>query len=281
MSIFHERGEFFEARPSQTRWTRNRMLAAAGLVAALVLGQPPAARAGSTNSWIFPTSANPVSPVGGGPATATVATGPFATGWLYQNSNLGNATGVWDLGRNGTITLTNLAGLLGGPGSARSFTISVVQYNDGGIYSVLATISIPGAQCVLTNQLATIIPSLSPASGAGRWVVNQTQWTNAPGAVANTAVITSAYYGSLVNQVSLVSSAATSTPELAIQRRGPNQQQLQISWPASLTNQLQATSDLSHPQWTAVTATVQVNGNVNSVTINATNTRQFYRLTPP
>jgi hypothetical protein len=262
------------------RITNQWMVAAVGMVAAMALGQPQATWAGSTNTWKFVTNASQVSSDGAG--TATAAPAQFSAGWLDKDAILGKAKGVWDLGQNGSITLDNLSGLLGDPGLTRTFTVSVVQFKSH-MYGDLATVSIAGAQCVHTNQLAVVIPELASASSIGDWVVNETQWSVPAGVSVNKAVITSAYYGSLINQVSLVSSAAIISqpaPQLAIHWLGSGHQQVQISWPASTTSQLQSTADLNNPQWSDVSVTPLVNGNTSSVTIDATDAMQFYRLKP-
>src|ERR1035438_4111134 len=101
------------------------------------------ASSGVSYQWQFGSSANPaapdVSPGGAGPAQATIAPGAFASGWMADNAIMGGAQGIWDLGRNGTIILSNPAGLVGDSGQIRLFTIRVVQYQDGGIYSELTT----------------------------------------------------------------------------------------------------------------------------------------------
>src|ERR1035437_3215960 len=117
------------------------MVAAVGMVAALALGLPQATWAGNTNTWKFVTSAPHVTPEGGGLATATAAPRSFSMGWTNKDSILGKADGIWDLGRNGTITLDNLSGLLGDQSLARTFTVSVVQFKNH-MYGDLATVSI-------------------------------------------------------------------------------------------------------------------------------------------
>ena len=260
------------------------MVTVVGLVAAMALGQPQAAWAGGTNSWQFPSSATNVNCIGSpGGATATIFyTPPMSTGWGAQKPPMsGNANGIWDLANNGFITLTNLSGVVGGPGQARTFTVSVVELFSGP-YNALAPISIPGATCVSNTQSVAANPTGSSVGLTSEWVVNVTQWTVPSGTTVNSAVITAATNGTMVNLLAVYTSGNVvqqpPTPQLTIQSVGS--QQVQISWSSSLTNVLQSTSDLSNPQWTAVNATVQVNGSVNSVTIGATGAVQFYRLKP-
>ncbi len=236
--------------------------------------------AGTTSLWKFPAGATNQTPVSGGASTATVLPGSFASGWMAHNDILGNANGIWDLGRNGTIVLDHLPVFPATPGQSQQLTIRVVQFN-GGPYADLATVSIPGARCVHTNQLATVIPSLASPVAWGDWVANETQWNLPPGVAANNVVITSAYNGSLVNQVSLVSTSVATTmvgPQLTIQWLIGDQSKVQISWPTALTNQLQATADLLHPHWTAVNAPVTTATGFNFVTVSATEAAQFSHL---
>src|SRR5438270_10647339 len=58
--------------------------------------------------WQFAAGANPAEAGlngGAGAAQATIAAGEFSSGWMANNSILGAAQGIWDLGRNGTINL--------------------------------------------------------------------------------------------------------------------------------------------------------------------------------
>lgn len=262
------------------------MMAAAGLVAAVALAQPQAARAGGAISWQFPNSNTVVNCTGspGGAIAIINFTPPMATGWTSQDPTLlGSAQGVWDLGgpgpknqgKYGTITLTNLSGVVGGPGQARTITVSVVQLFSG-MYDVLASVSIPGATCVSNTQSVAANPTGSSTGLTSEWVVNVTQWTVPAGTSVNTAVITSATDGSLVNSVSLAATAvvvAAPTPQLTIKSLGS--QQVQISCAANTNMELQSTANLSNPNsWANV---MQVtNGTV--VTLKATNAMQFYRL---
>src|SRR5437763_15536825 len=84
--------------------------------------------------WRFGTDANPAPPeVSSGVATATKASlvpGQFASGWLEQNAILGASTGIWDLGRNGTMTLGDWSGLSVASTSERQVTLQVLQWHD-------------------------------------------------------------------------------------------------------------------------------------------------------
>ena len=244
--------------------------------------QPSSALPGASYEWQFGSSANPaapdVSPGGAGPGEATIAPGAFASGWMANNPIMGGAQGIWDLGRNGTITLSSPAGLAGDSSQARLFTVRVVQYQDGGIYSQLTAVSVPGA-----TQAASKAAYGDPTD-LGDWVVQETQWSAPVGGAVNSITITSAYDGSLVDSVTvLTSSAAVSPPQLTILRAGPDGSQVQISWPASYSSMvLESTADINNSKdWAPVPAKVQVSGDTASVTLDAAGSASFYRLRQP
>jgi hypothetical protein len=244
--------------------------------------QPSSALPGASYEWQFGSSANPaapdVSPGGAGPAQATIVPGAFASGWMADNAIMGGAQGIWDLGRNGTITLSNPAGLAGDSGQVRLFTIRVVQYQDGGIYSDLTTVSVPGA-----TQAASKAAYADPTD-LGDWVVQDTQWSAPVGAAVNSVTVTSAFNGSLVDSVTVLTSAAVvGPPQLTIRSAGPDNSQVQISWPASYSSMvLESTADINNSKdWAQVQAKVQVSGDTASVTLDVAGSASFYRLRQP
>src|SRR5205823_11855001 len=115
------------------------------------------------------------------------------------------------------------------------------------------------------------------ATSLGDWVVDTTQWQVPADGVVNSVSITSAYDGSLVDRVTIETSATVSAPpQLTIQRVGADGRQVQISWPASYANMALESSvnPANAAGWTAVQATVQVSGNVRSVTVDAVGAAQ-------
>ena len=255
-------------------------------VTALALGVLSGVAANAANkveTWHFDSSASPILPdlVTLPPAScqAMVQPGNFASGWLETNPVFGSAHGVWDLGRLGTITCSGLGGLVGGAGQERACKVKVTQYNDGAIYSVLTSVSIPGATLVGSSVT-------SGGSGAlGDWVTQETRW-RLPSAVAADAVqITSAYDGSLVDQVSVETAAvvALPPPQLSIRRVGAENNQVEVSWPAEYSGMvLESNADAGNPAgWSTVEVAVETNAGVSSVTVAATGTAQFYRLKQP
>jgi len=50
---------------------------------------------------------------GGGAVQALIAPGQFSDGWMASSPILGSAQGIWDLGKSGSITLSNPSGFNG------------------------------------------------------------------------------------------------------------------------------------------------------------------------
>jgi hypothetical protein len=263
--------------------TNNRTTAVLVVLAAIATSVWSAqASSGVSYQWQFGSGANPAAPdaaAGGvGAAQAAIAPGAFASGWMANNAIMGAAQGIWDLGRNGTITLTDPAGLVGDAGQVRLFTVRVVEYQDGGIYSELTSVSVPGATPAASKA------AYADPTDLGDWVVQETQWSAPVGAAVNSITITSAYDGSLVDSVAVLTSVTVAQlPQLTIRRTGADNSQVQISWPASYSGVvLESTADLKGSQgWTQVPATVQVSGDTASVTLAAADSTSFYRLRQP
>ena len=250
-------------------------------VGAVVLGSGQVMAAGSTDTWKFAngsTQSAPVENTGG--ALASVTPGSFSSGWTNHEDLFGATSGgVWDLGSSGKITVDNVAGVVGDAGQDRVFTVKVTEWNDGGIYNESSAVSVPGADLVSSTVDTTATEAVNATTSFGQWVVNETKWHAHANAHVSSAVITGAQYGSVVNQVALVSNSATvvAPPQLSINQVAG---QTVISWPSSYSDYvLESTSDLNNPQgWTAVSVGVQVNGGVASVTVDGTASQQFYRL---
>jgi hypothetical protein len=231
--------------------------------------------------WRFSSALSPAAPEvatgGAGIAQAIVTPGQYASGWMSTNAILGSALGIWDLGRNGTITLNNPSGLAGDSSSERLITIKITQYQDGAIYDQLAVAAMPGASLVSSSS------SASAPANLGDWITQTTQWRAPAGVAASSVQITGAYDGSLIDSVVLSTAGASEPPVLSIRRLSPDNNQIEISWPATFTDMvLQSTATINDSQsWTPVTETVQVNGSVRSVILNATGSARSYRLKQP
>jgi hypothetical protein len=252
-----------------------RWLALAAIAACVVRLQ--AGTPAISNDWRFDTGANPSTPevsVGGtGTSQVTIAPGPFASGWIASADVLGGNTGIWDLGRDGTITLSNPAGLAGDSSQMRDITLKVSQWNDGGIYNTLNTVSVPGASAVSSKVYAASVGDL------GQWEVQETHWLAGPGSAINTITITGAYNGSLIDDVVLEVSLLPPA-QLTIQPLGSSQ--VQISWSDAYSSMiLESNPNVADPQgWKTVQTSPQHNGNIMSVTVD-TASAQFFRLKQP
>src|SRR5215475_14124467 len=108
---------------------RNFLVLLAAAAISILSAQNSSALAAAAYEWRFDTSANPTAPEvsAGGGAQAGIAPGQFASGWMSANAILGSAQGIWDLGRLGTITLSNPSGLAGPSGQERLFTVRISQ----------------------------------------------------------------------------------------------------------------------------------------------------------
>jgi len=251
--------------------------AATLVVGAYVASADTGAASVVSQQWRFATGANPAAPdaASGGAAgsLASIAPGPFASPWIASSPGFGSVQGVWDLGKNGAITLQNPAGLEVPSGEARYVTVRVVQYQDGGIFDQLTRVSVPGATQIgtRTSQVSTTL--------LGEWVVAETQWRVEVGEVVSAISITGVPDGTLVDDVSITASLASGVtgPQLTIRRDGSN---VAISWTANGASAvLESNTDPADPHgWSAVTEPVQSNGDLRSVTTGASSTVRFYRL---
>lgn len=255
----------------------NRMLALMSVVAGLAALSVQAQTTTIHQEWRFNTDANPAlpetAPSGGAVATALVQQGEFASGWLAQDAVLGSSSGVWDLGRNGTVTLTNWSVLSGAASGQRELTIQVAQWNDGGIYVDYATVVVPGARQASRKQIR------SQSGSMGDWVVDETKWVIDAGVTVDTVVITSPYYGGLIDKVAMDLTVPAAPPALTIANVAGNASVVEVSWPADATGWvLETATDVSSPEgWQVVDAAAQTVGTRSVVTVQSEGTR-FFRL---
>ncbi len=120
--------------------------------------------------WEFNSGANPATPQVGSPgATAAIQVGDFGAGW-HNDWGLGSATGYWDLGINGSVTLTipNLAS----PSQSYNATLSIVQWVDGFLFSGDLSYAFSGA-----TQVGSTTTHLIESTDFGSWVQYDTVWT--------------------------------------------------------------------------------------------------------
>jgi hypothetical protein len=237
-------------------------------------GQPGS----SLQEWRFDTGSNPhaAEVCQSSPSDqASMAPGQFALGWRNQLPGLGEATGFWDLGRNGTITAA-LPPFVAQPNpSVRYVLVSVCQYQDGGIYSEYASVAIPGATFRRTEVDFTAFGPL------GEWTVDRTLWRVEAGVSAGPITITGASDGSIVDLVVVEAGTPTSAPVLLSIRRAGNQ--VEVVWSVQLQGfVLESNTNLGNPQgWQPVDAPVMVSGNEQFVRLAAGDSARFFRLRKP
>jgi hypothetical protein len=234
-------------------------------------------------AWRFDTGASSALPeVAPNPAAscqAVVVPGPFASGWVESSPVFGGARGVWDLGSTGTITCQGLSGLLGGSGQERVFTVRIKQYYDGGIYGESTGISVPGATVVSSNL------SVVATAFIGDWLVQEVRWKVPAGVTSDALQIVGAPYGSLVDEVSVETSAlaVTQPPVLSIRQVSGGDKQIEISWPAAHGGMVLESNPNPHDSagWAMVEAAVQTNNGTAFVVVEGSATSRFFRLKQP
>jgi len=238
-------------------------------------GQPGS----SLQQWRFDTSSSmPTAEVclNSAPHSASVAPGEFALGWRSELPGLGDASGFWDLGRSGTISAP-LPELMTEPGaSVRYILVSISQYQDGGIYSELATVSVPGATYVRMGVDFTGFGTL------GEWTVDQTLWRVEAGASAGVVTITGSANGTIVDEITIEAGSPVSQPAL-LKIRSLGRTAVEISWAASLQGfTLESNTDLNDADgWMPVDAPVQVSGENQYVQLAGGDSARFFRLRKP
>jgi hypothetical protein len=205
-----------------------------------------------------------------------VAPGLFALGWTNGLPGLGDASGFWDLGRSGTITAPLPSFITEPTPAIRYILVSICQYQDGSIYSELATVAVPGAMYVRTGVDFTTFGTL------GEWTVDQTLWRVDAGVSAGPVSITAAGNGSIVDQVILEAGTPASQPAL-LKIRSLGGSAVEISWAASLQGfVLESNTNLNDPQgWQPVGAQVQVSGDQQFVQLAGGDPARFFRLRKP
>jgi hypothetical protein len=237
-------------------------------------GQPGSSR----QEWRFDTGSNPhaAEVCQSSPSDkASMAPGQFALGWQNQLPGLGDATGFWDLGRSGTITAALPPFVTDPSPSVRYVLVSVCQYQDGGIYSEYAAVTIPGATFRRTEVDFTAFGPL------GEWTVDRTLWRVEAGVSAGPLTITGAGNGSIVDLVVVEAGTPTSAPALLTIRRAGSD--VEVAWSVELQGfVLESNTNLGNPQgWQPVDAPVMVVGNEQLVRLAAGDSARFFRLRKP
>ncbi len=248
-------------------------LASASDKAPLVYSVPGGALA--QLEWQFESDANPAVPEVNlnGPAGAQAAIGPgrMSLGWQKQLPGLGQKTGYWDLGENGTITLN-----LGSPhgiAGVDHVRVRVCQWFDDGIYGSLASVVVPGAK-----QIGSDVYEVD-SGPVGGWMVDETVWELEPGTTLSSVLINGPPTGAVIDEIAvemMTVSPGSAVLLISVLRDG----RVEISWPVSAGRAtLEANTDLRNPEgWVQVGVQPQLDGGRYVVVVDAGETMQFFRL---
>src|SRR5574341_28547 len=157
---------------------------------------------GSTyQEWRFDNNANPAAPDlktnVASAAQAEITLGAFAAGWQQQLPGLGSATGYWDLGSNGSIRLGALSALAPAGGEYQYISLQVVQWFDGGIYSAIAEVTLPGADLLDRAQME------SQGDSCGGWLVDRTLCRLSTAQALDSISIQGAQQGAIIDRILL------------------------------------------------------------------------------
>ena len=229
--------------------------------------------------WRFTVGTSPATPEvcdplpGSGPATITP--GEFSSGWQDQLPGLGTATGFWDLGRSGRITVP----VSSTPASeATTIRVKVCQWLDGGIFSAVATVSVPGATRVSSTTGA---PAATDVLGG--WVVNETVWNLESGQTTGPVTVTSGNNGSLVDLVSVAAGPAGGAVALSIRPANAAGTLVELSWPGDVTGySLESTASLNEPiGWQPLAGQPALNAGRWTLNTASGGAQRFYRLRKP
>lgn len=162
--------------------------------------------------WDFDTGANPAAPTAGenayGASSAAATLGLGAGGWISSLTLFGTNQGVWDLGRNGTLTLL----VPNAPvvaGAWKLVSVEVSQYRDA-IYNANAAVTIPGATLVSTQTVTNQVLTNNLGAARASWVVVRSLWLIDPSPAAETITITGGFNGAAIDQV-VVDTLSTSS----------------------------------------------------------------------
>jgi hypothetical protein len=154
-------------------------------------------------TWDFNNNANPApANIGDPSATATIGVGQFGTGWHGNDLGLGSATGVWDLGKNGVVTLT-IPGLAS-PLRSYGATLSIVQWIDGPLFTGNLSYNFAGA-----TQIGGTTTHLIQDTGFGKWVEYDTTWMLPANGSPSVISITAPSTGAIFDRITVVPEPTT------------------------------------------------------------------------
>lgn len=151
-------------------------------------------RAGTTyQHWRFDTDANPLGPEQAdnpyGQAVATITLGQFSDGW-YDTVSFGSLTGIWDLGREGTIVVD-----IPNVSVAPEYTEVRIQITYFDSITGAPLIEVYDAQ-FMSSQTAMVEQDL-----LGEWILYQGTWRAEGGQAPIEITVTSSFNGSTIDQI--------------------------------------------------------------------------------
>jgi hypothetical protein len=159
--------------------------------------------ASTFQQWAFSVDTNPAAILpelatnSFGTPSASIAFGPYSSGYINEDSFLGCAQGIWDLGEYGTLSLT-IPNAPSAPANAYQYVqVQVTQYRDPSIYTTNASVTIAGGSLVNEHQQTLQNTTF------GEWVVDTTVWRLAPSLAAGTIQINAGDDGALIDQVAV------------------------------------------------------------------------------
>jgi len=186
---------------------QKRYTAVAGVLSAILTTTcwshdlvPPCWRdtGGSTfQRWTFNTNDNPASPElnhnSYGSPQASITLGPFGSGWQWD-LGFGTNRGYWDLGSNGSITLSIPNDPTAPAGAWKYVWVQMTYWDDPPLF-VAPAVSVSGATLLATSNLVV------EQTFMGRWSLQQTLWRLDSSPNAETVTLTAAANGGVVDQV--------------------------------------------------------------------------------
>lgn len=157
---------------------------------------------GSTfQHWAFGSSNNPAAIIPDlatnvhGVSTAAISPGAFSSGYIETDAFLGCRQGIWDLGEEGTMTLSIPDSVSVSPGSYRYVQVAVTQFRDG-IYNQNASVAVTTGSLMSQKQ-----ESIETNGFGGQWIVHKSVWRIAPGSGLDQVILTAGTNGSLIDQI--------------------------------------------------------------------------------
>jgi uncharacterized repeat protein (TIGR01451 family) len=147
--------------------------------------------------WAFADNDDPASPEvvsSPGSPQADVQLGALALGWQDVIFGFGCKQGYWDLGADGTITLS-VPNFTGPPTAYKYIRVQVTEFRDSLAYNVSPAKAVTGA--TLISQRETSIETTL----TGEWIVHESVWRFATCPTDETIVLTAPPTSALIDQI--------------------------------------------------------------------------------